>query len=509
MLVPPLAALAAALALAVALYGGILRMDGPEAVVRELRSQAEAIAALTETRQFLHGFSYSGMESFIRDAVNTSAVLSHAAVFDEEALRFSYPESFAADAEKPPALPAESAARVAVLPDRPGTPIRVFAPILDDGVARGTVMTETTMSSVTSKRRQAIISIALCAVGGLIAAFAATARLARKIRRELRGMEPEEIANKYHSSIGMMEAMHEGVVAVDVHGMITMSNKAAKKLLGMKGRDINARHIRDVMPESRLLEVMASGRAEYNMEQQIHGRVLIANRLPIVEGDKIVGAMAVFQDKSQVVQLAEELTGARRMVDSLRAASHEFQNKTHVILGLLERGHVERAKEYILDIQRKKVISSQMVDVFRDPVVSGLVLAKTVSCTERGVVLDIAAGSGLEPIVDDDLNHSVVTIVGNLVDNAMESASANPGGDGRVALDIRESPESIFIEVADNGGGIEPKSVEKIFVRGYTTKGDGHGTGLFLVKQVAESAGGEVTVRSSGLETVFSVRLPK
>lgn len=504
--------LAVPLALALVLFKDILAQKNSAEVERQLLATAQTVAAAEEAQQFLRGFSHSGLESLVRDTVDASSNLTRLTVFDLQTARFAYPEPVgdAPELVENEAAFAGGEARVVALEETPGTQVRALTPVNDQGVLKGYVLAETTMSMVLSRRRQVILTLALCCIGGLAAAVAGSAYLARKTRRALLGLEPEEIAGGYNGYVSMMETLHEGVVAIDSHGMISMSNRAAKRLLGMKGRDLNARHIKDIMPDTRLLEVLASGKPEYNREQQVHGRVLIVNRVPIVENGTPVGAVVIFQDKSQVVQLAEELTGARQLVDTLRAASHEFRNKTHVILGLLERGHVERAKQYIIDIQQERVeLNKKLVHSFKDPVVSGLILAKCISCGEQGVRLDIDADSNLEPIGNHDLNHALVTIAGNLIDNAMESARNNADGKGRIVLKINEQPGHIDIEVADNGPGIEAELLDKIFVRGFSTKGDGHGIGLYLVREVTESAGGRISVKSSPRETLFAVVLPK
>ncbi len=468
-----------------------LRQKNPSAITAHLTALAEEIAYSAEARQFVSGFSHSGLESIVTSTVDASGDVARIAVYDTESQRFSYP------VHGDPA-PNEQAR------------IIVAVPIRDDDTIVGRIEIETTESLVASRRRQIIITAVLCLAGGLAIGLTAASIVAKRFSQSLNNMEPEEITSQHAGFVAMTNSLHEGVLAIDQHEMISMSNQAARRLLGMKGRDLNARHIRDIVPDTGLPRVLASGLPEYNREQEIHGRIMITNRVPIVENKQVVGAMAIFQDKSNIVQLAEELTGARQLVDTLRAASHEFRNKLHVILGLIERGHIERAKEYIIDIQNRRVELSEKLDkTFADPVVSALILGKCISCGEQGVMLDISQDSRIAPIPDRMLNHALVTIVGNLIDNAMESARTNHRGDGRIELSLNESESAIVISVADNGPGVPAQLMERIFERGFSTKGDGHGIGLCLVSQVTESAGGKITLSSARGKTVFSVHLPK
>lgn len=394
-----------------------------------------------------------------------------------------------------------------------GLSMRAFVPVFDyDGETRlGFVAVGTLRSTIQNAQGKLISSYFIYLFSGLLIGVAGAYFLSKSIKNSLLGLEPEDLAKLYREHKGMTEALHEGVIAVDTQGRVTLLNESARNLLSLEGVDVDNKLVTDIMPNTRLHVVIATGEAEYDSEQEVAGKVIITNRVPIMQNGKVAGAVATFRDKTMLVRLAEELTGTRQLVEALRAGSHEFKNKTHTMLGLLELGEFDRAKAFILDTQQKyQELDDKLLSSFEEPVIAGLMFGKYNFCRERGVKISISPESRLRAVGDDsrNLTHTLITVIGNLIDNAVEAASADGRRDGRVWADIRQTDGEICVRVKDNGGGIASGDMERIFARGFSTKGEGRGIGLFLVKQELVALGGYIRADMENGYTVFTACVP-
>lgn len=389
-----------------------------------------------------------------------------------------------------------------------GVSVRAFVPVFDGGEQVGFVVAGSLVRRIEDLHWQMINYSAIYLVSGLVIGILGALLLARKLKGILLGLEPEELAQLYRDYIGMVEAVHEGVIAIDANGVISMSNESARQLLGKEGKELKGMKLDEVMPNSRLPDVMRTGQAEYDREQHIRGTVVITNRVPIIQKGKTLGAVETFRDRTLLVRLAEELTGARQLVEALRASTHEFFNKLQVLLGLLDMEQYDRAKRYIIDLQQyQSVRNKQLLHAFKDPVIAGLMLGKIGYCREQNVQLTITPESRIDVIENGAASHSLVTVLGNLIDNAVESARNILGGEGRVLVDVQHCRGEVKVVVRDNGAGIRPDQLEAVFNRGFSTKGDGRGIGLYLVRQELRALGGDIAVVSRPGETVFTATL--
>ncbi|ABR49117.1 signal transduction histidine kinase regulating citrate/malate metabolism [Alkaliphilus metalliredigens QYMF] len=394
-----------------------------------------------------------------------------------------------------------------------GRQIRAFVPVydLDTHEQLGFVMTANLTQTIRGIRRQRVITIMLVSSIGLFLGIIGAVLLARNIKKILLGLEPEEISKLYLEKQGMLDAIHEGIIAIDENLQITLINDSATKLLGTQNTDVIGKNVLDVFPTSRLPEVLRTGIAEYNREQVINNTFIITNRVPITDGEKIVGAISTFRDKTLITRLAEEVTGVRLVVDALRANTHEFMNKLHVILGLMEIGELQEAKRFIVNVrENQQQIISLVTEKIKDPAIIGLLLGKVSRAKELGITMNISEDSCLEKRKDIINSNTLITIIGNLIENAMDAVSNSREEDKTIDISIRESLENIRIEVKDVGVGIEEKDRPYIFDRGFSTKEGSRGIGLALIKEMVENLGGNITVIDHVEKgTKFSIILPK
>jgi two-component system CitB family sensor kinase/two-component system sensor histidine kinase DctS len=394
-----------------------------------------------------------------------------------------------------------------------GRSLRAFEPIFHQGTQVGFVAVGTLTESIDLARAETFRTIFLWVLVSLIVGTLGSFLIGNSIKKSLLGFEPEHIVKLFTEQSSMLDAIHEGIISVDVEGNITLINDSALKILGIADIDISktkGKYIKDVFPTSRLTNIIKTQKSEFDKEQIINGRVILTNRVPLVNEGKVLGAIATFRDKTEVMNLAEELTGVNQIVDALRANTHEFLNKIHVILGLVQLGEYVEVEKYLKSVisRQQKVITSVVRNI-KDSKVAGLIFGKISRASELGINI----------IIDDrtkvDKKHGriestvFIKIVGNLLENAF-FAMKDKESEKIVNLFIFEDENEIFIEVEDRGRGIEKENIERIFQKGYSTKEGSDGTGLYLVYNTVNEFDGSIEVDSEvGQGTIFRVTLLK
>jgi PAS domain S-box-containing protein len=394
-----------------------------------------------------------------------------------------------------------------------GRSIRAFSPIYYDGEQVGFIAVGTLTKSIDQAKRDAFRTIVFLVLLTVFIGIAGAFLLAGNIKKSLLGLEPEEIAKLYTEKAGMLDAMHEGIISVDAEGNVTLVNDSAVNIIGSNQKDASAiigRNVESVFPTSRLPVVLRTGKAEYDTEQVIGENIILTNRVPIIRDGRILGALATFRDKTEVLKLAEELTGVNQIVEALRANTHEFMNKLHVVLGLIQIKDYEEAEKYIMGITRnQQTLTAGVVKRIQDPTVAGLVLGKISRAGELGVIVQIDERSRLERYHGRIKISSIVKILGNILENAF-FAMRDTEENRVVKLYVFENDVSIFMEIEDRGVGIKKDALNKIFEKGYTTKEGSGGEGLFIVRKTVSELGGEIIVDSDpGVGTLFRVTIPK
>lgn len=372
--------------------------------------------------------------------------------------------------------------------------------------------------------------IAILVSGALFGAGGAFV-LARRIKQMMFGMEPADISRLLQERSAMLESIREGIIAIDQEARITLINMEAHRLLkaaGINGAVVN-RQIADYWPELRLEHVLASGEGRQDQELELGGISLLVSSLPVRVGGEIAGAIATFRDKTELAVLAERLSGISVYADALRAGAHEFMNKLHVIMGMTHMGLYDELQQYILGTannyqQEIGAITRQI----KDPAMAGFLLGKLSRAREMGIELLLTADSYLPESADSQVIHELITIAGNLLDNAME-ALGGPGPDEhssdvysrdvhgrdvhsnkRIGLAFHYEEGRLLCEVSDNGPGIPEALREQIFVQGFSSKGEHRGIGLYLVRKSVDKLQGHLQIAAcgGGQGTTFIVDVP-
>ena len=331
--------------------------------------------------------------------------------------------------------------------------------------------------------------------------------VARRVKRQTLGLEPRAITRLAEHRDTMLHGIREGVVGLDPKGRVTLVNDEAMRLLDLPADSIG-RTLEELGVDRRLYEVL-TGRTEGQDQIVLLGeRVLTLNRAPVASRGKDIGSVTTLRDRTELVSLQRELDVTRTTTDSLRAQAHEFRNQLHTISGLIELEEYHEVVRYVSRLTRSQAqLNDQVTSLIEDPAVAALLIAKASQAGERGVQLRIADGTRLGR-VDQLLSADLTTVVGNLVDNALDAIGHAP--DGWVAVQIGQENGRVRVVVRDSGPGVAPELAEEVFEHGFTTKAaaDGQrGLGLALIRMVCARRGGQVSVRNDN-GAVFTTDLP-
>ncbi|WLI74133.1 ATP-binding protein [Halomonas alkalicola] len=340
--------------------------------------------------------------------------------------------------------------------------------------------------------------------------FAGAYGLSHHLKRVILGLEPHEIARLAMEKEAILQSIHEGILAVNREGEITLVNQQARRFLGLpEAREVLGRPIQELVPNSRLLEVLERGERQFDQQMWLGDHPVVVNRVPVRHAGEIEGAVATFRSRREIVELSDALTAASRDVDMLRAQAHEFSNKLYTLSGLLQLDRIQEALALIhQESERAQAQMSFLMGHVADPVISGTLLGKLTRAREIGVVLEIDDQSSFSLPMTAAGQEVLMTVLGNLIDNACDAArqGAGPDGDGdrgelpRVRLFFTDLGEQLLIEVEDNGPGVPSAQVARIFEEGYSTKPGRHrGIGLALVARLCAEHGGAITLEESEL----------
>ncbi|MGP4000767.1 ATP-binding protein [Streptomyces sp. 8N706] len=358
--------------------------------------------------------------------------------------------------------------------------------------------------------RDRLVSIVpglLVHAGGALAVGAlASYVVSRRLQRRTHDLAFSDISALLAEREAMLHGIREGVVALDDRGRIRLMNDEAQRLLGL-GPQHTGRPLDEALGPGRTTDVLAGRVTGDDLLTVRANRVLVANRMPTDDG----GAVATLRDRTELERLGRELDGTRGLIDALRAQDHEHANRMHTLLGLLELGLHEEAVEFVTEVVGvHRATAEQVAEQVRDPMLAALLVGKATVAAERGVPLTIGADTLLPDRVVDP--RGLVTVLGNLVDNALDATAGT--AQPRVEVELRAEGRTAVLRVSDSGPGIAPEHRELIFTEGWSTKEPPRhgqrGIGLALVRRLAERQGGSARVEArEGGGAEFTVVLPE
>ncbi|MBM6401851.1 sensor histidine kinase [Phycicoccus sonneratiae] len=398
----------------------------------------------------------------------------------------------------------------------PSTPTRA-------GQLLGTVMVAEQAPS-TWERLQGTSSYLLTYLGiALVVGLGGSWLLSRRIKRQTRGMEPREIAGLAEHREAMLRGIAEGVIALDPQHRITLVNEVARQLLDLPEHAIGT-SVSDLRIEGRLREVLVgeNARPRTDLDPDDHvtaardevvvrrGRVLVMSTMRVVSGDRVLGTVTTMRDRTALADLEREIGSFRSTAHVLRAQAHEFANQLHTISGLIEIGELDEVVRYVDAVsQRRNALDITLNSLLGDPTIAALLMAKVATANERRVDLEVTDDSRLERLETADAA-DVATVLGNLVDNALEHAPRGAQRPPEVRVRIRQDASTVEIVVTDSGPGVPDDLRASLFEHGVTSKRvdpTAHGVGLALTRLVCRRRGGEIEVDRVEDRTRFVARL--
>ncbi|BBV76282.1 two-component system sensor histidine kinase DcuS [Raoultella planticola] len=469
---------------------------------------ARTFADMPEVKQALTLPPQSGLIQPLALTITRRNDLLYAVVTDMRGVRYSHPnprligKQFIGEDIQPAFNGKEN---VAVNHGVLAPALRVFTPVFNDRQQQiGVVVVGISLSKVDEQIAKGRWDVLLTVLFSALVCGIGTWSLVRGLKRVLLGLEPQEISTQFQQRQAMLHSLKEGVVAVDVEGRVTLINPAASEiLLSGPGKEIAHTPLL-----ADLQEVLQTGEPIYDRELGCNGFLLISNTVPVRSQNAIVGAISTFRDKTEVSQLLQRLDGMVNYVDALRTTSHEFMNKLHVILGLLNMKSYDKLEEYVL--QTAHTYQADIGEIqhrIKSPVVAGFLIGKIQRAKERGFTLNLAEESLVPDCPNEKQVTVLVTVLGNLIENALDAMSGQR--EGEVGLLLHYQNGWLSGEVSDDGPGIPPANIEAIFNKGFSTKGENRGVGLFLASQQLRELGGTLAVESEpGVFTQFFVHLP-
>jgi two-component system CitB family sensor kinase/CitB family two-component system sensor histidine kinase CitS len=339
--------------------------------------------------------------------------------------------------------------------------------------------------------------------------------IAHYIKRVLFGLEPEEISHLLLQKETILQSTHEGIIAVNRNGFITLINTAAEKLLSdqkVQKDDLIGKPIKEVLPTSALPDVLRNGESQFDREMMIGKHTVLVNRVPIFYKNTLIGAVSTFRNKSEIDRLTKELTRIKQYADALRAQTHEFSNKLYTILGLIQ---LEKKDEAIAFIKKENNMQQEwihfLMEKVPDPLVNAILLGKLNQAMEQRVELTIDPNSQLTQPLSEQKRDALVTILGNLLQNAIDATKLKPERERKVMIFFTDIGEEIVFEIEDSGPGVPDELIDQIFIQGFSTKAGSHrGIGLALTKQALLDLGGNIFLEEGELHgACFVVTIPK
>lgn len=504
-----------------------------ETAARQVRVAALAVADSPSVREAIRTPDPSAVLQPYAERVREDTGIAFVTIMDTERVRWTHPDTaqigdtFLGNTAK--ALRGQTFTETYT--GTLGPSIRVVTPIRDHGRIVGLVSAGITVDRVSSQVRDQLGALALAAGGALALGGIGTYVVNARLRRHTHGMNAAELSRLHDYHQATLHAVREGLLMLDGRRRIALINDAGRELLGL-GPDAEAvgRTVDELALPAPLTGALLASEARVDELHLTAERVVVVNTRPVVGGERR-GTVVTLRDHTELQALTGELDSERGFTQALRSQAHEAANRLHTVVSLIELGRVGEAVDFATaELELAQVLTDRVVGAVEEPVLAALLLGKAAQAHERGVELVLAEDS----LIDDGAlpaslaQRDLVTILGNLIDNAVEAASDGPEDDGdgdglvpapraaggpagraRVTVTALADERGLLLRVADTGGGIGPEAADEVFRRGWSTHGAGRGLGLALVRQAAYRNGGTVEL-DAGPDggARFTVRLP-
>ncbi|GGV24491.1 histidine kinase [Streptomyces filipinensis] len=398
-----------------------------------------------------------------------------------------------------------------------GPSVRAVSPVEENGRVIGLVSAGIKVEEISARVQDQVTALLGVAGGTLLLGAVGTYVVNARLRRHTHGMNAAELSHMHDYHQAALHAVREGLLMLDGQYRVALINDGGRELLGLTAPDTEliGRSVAELRLPAPLTGALLSSEPRVDEVHLTASRVLVVNTSPVSGGERR-GTVVTLRDVTELQSLMGELDSERGFTQALRSQAHEAANRLHTVVSLIELGRAEEAVEFATaELELAQALTDQVVAAVREPVLAALLLGKTAQANERGVELVVSRDSRLDDgLLPESLPaRDLVTILGNLIDNAVDAAQGSVGA--RVTVTAYASDAEVVLRVSDSGPGVDPAHADLVFQRGFSTKPagpGGRGLGLALVRQAVSRHEGTLTVAESDEDgeggAVFEVRLP-
>ncbi len=414
-----------------------------------------------------------------------------------------------------------------------GPSVRAIVPVLDNGgEVQALVAAGLTVDRVAIARDAELPGLFIIATAALAWGTLASFLLSRYLRRTTQDRRPDELASVFAFHDAALHSLREGLLLINNDGELVLYNDQAAVLLGLPAGMSSPADVRGLGLPGPLAELLRTGHTAVDEFHFTKQRILVVNQSPAMAAGtagaargrkssepKRLGTVTTLRDHTEVEALTGQLQSMRTLTDALQAQAHEHANRLHTVVSLIELDRPAEALEFATrDLAQSQQLADDVVSAVGEPALAALLAGKKAQARERGIEVELA----LQPVPDDGTGPALldsgelVTIVGNLVDNALDAVQGLPNPMVTVHLAVVDDggQPGFRLCVQDSGPGIPAGSQEQIFEQGFSTKaslpGTGRGFGLALVNQAVLRLGGTLHLDSKTAAggARFTVLLP-
>ncbi|MET7572970.1 sensor histidine kinase [Streptomyces sp. NPDC005492] len=397
-----------------------------------------------------------------------------------------------------------------------GASVRAVTPVWNGAHTQviGLVSAGIRVEAITQRVQDQVTALIGVAAGALALGAVGTYVVNARLRRHTHGMNAAELSHMHDYHQAALHAVREGLLMLDGQYRVALMNDGGRELLGVgPDAEVVGRSVASLGLPAPLTGALLSSEPRVDEVHLTASRVLVVNTSPVSGGERR-GTVVTLRDVTELQSLMGELDSERGFTQALRSQAHEAANRLHTVVSLIELGRAEEAVDFATaELELAQTLTDQVVAAVNEPVLAALLLGKTAQANERGVELVVSEDSCLDDgMLPGSLSaRDLVTILGNLIDNAVDAAQGSLRARVTVTAYTVDTL-ALVLRVADTGSGVDPAHAEAVFQRGFSTKPagpGGRGLGLALVRQAVNRHEGTLTVaEAEGGGAVFEVRLP-
>ncbi len=487
------------------------RHQAEESARRQATAAARAVADAPSVRQAIRGADPSRRLQPYASRVQRHTGVAFVTIMDRRGIRWTHPDP-GRIGERFLGHTAEALRGRTFTETYTGTlgpSVRVVTPVHDGGRIVGLVSAGITIEEISAKARGQLVALLGVAAAALALGAVGTYVINARLRRSTHGMNAAELSRMHDYHEAALHAVREGLLMLDGRRRVALINDAARELLGAD-EAVVGRYVTDLGLPAPLTGALLDPEPRVDEVHLTADRVLVVNTSPVSGGDR-KGTVVTLRDHTELQALAGELNSERGFTRALRSQAHEAANRLHTVVSLIELGRADEAVEFATaELELAQALTDQVVGAVSEPVLAALLLGKAAQANERGVELVISDDTSVD---DGKLPatlrpRDLVTVLGNLIDNAVDAAQGSPSA--RVTVTVRVRSGTLLLRVADTGPGVPAAHREAVFTRGWSTKSpDGRGLGLSLAHQAVTRNGGTLAVADApGGGAVFTATVP-